>query len=366
MLLKQSTVVNIPFLLTSASDNVSPITGLGAAPVVTISKNAASFAAAGGTVSEIGNGWYALAATTGDAGTLGALLLHATGTGANPTDDEHQVVLDLPGATVSSVTGAVGSVTGAVGSVTGAVGSVTGNVGGNVVGSVASVTGAVGSVTGAVGSVTGAVGSVTGNVGGTVAAVVGSIGGSMVGSVLGNVAGSVGSVSGNVGGNVAGSVGSVIGVVAADMVGIIGTALTETVPGYLALAFKKFFNVVTPTSTMNEITLVDTTTTVTNQPSGLLTTAHFDTVIGTPVASVSADIAAVEASTVAVGTAVTAVPGATWDVQIGSHQSAGSTGAALEAAAQGGGGGGGSSSSGGCSVVGYVDDSQTVVGYVNS
>ena len=55
------------------------------------------------------------------------------------------------------------------------------------------------SVTGAVGSVTGAVGSVTGNVGGNV-----------VGSV-GSVSGAVGSVTGNVGGNVAGSVGSVTG-----------------------------------------------------------------------------------------------------------------------------------------------------------
>ena len=70
----------------------------------------------------------------------------------------------LNAATPASVVGAVGSVTGAVGSVAGAVGSVTGNVGGNVVGSAASVVGAVGSVTGAVGSVTGAVGSVTAGV----------------------------------------------------------------------------------------------------------------------------------------------------------------------------------------------------------
>ncbi len=50
-----------------------------------------------------------------------------------------------------------------VGAVAGAVGSVTGNVGGNVVGSVASVTGAVGSVTGAVGSVTAGVTVTTNN-----------------------------------------------------------------------------------------------------------------------------------------------------------------------------------------------------------
>lgn len=162
-LYKQSTSANISFFMTSNTDNVSGVTG--ATVTVTISKNGAGFGSPGGSVSEIGNGWYYLAANTSDTGTLGDLLLHATASGANPTDDRHEVVLDLPGATVSSVTGAVGSVTGAVG-------SVTGNVGGNVVGSVASVTGAVGSVTGNVGgnvvgsvaSVTGAVGSVTANV----------------------------------------------------------------------------------------------------------------------------------------------------------------------------------------------------------
>jgi len=44
---------------------------------------------------------------------------------------------------------------------------------------------------------------------------------------------------------------------------ILGTALTET-SGYLAAGFKKFFNVATPTSTMNQITLVDTVTTNTD------------------------------------------------------------------------------------------------------
>lgn len=52
--------------------------------------------------------------------------------------------------------------------------------------------------------------------------------------------------------------------VSANLVGIIATALTETTPGWLAAAFKKFFNLASPTSTMNEITLVDTTTNLTN------------------------------------------------------------------------------------------------------
>lgn len=120
MILKQTTAINIPFWLVSATDNVSPITGLGSGPVVTLSKNGASFAAAGGTVTEIGNGWYNLSANTTDTGTLGALLLHATGTGAIAADDYHEVCVDLPGGTVSSVTGNIGgNVTGSVGSVTG-------------------------------------------------------------------------------------------------------------------------------------------------------------------------------------------------------------------------------------------------------
>ena len=52
------------------------------------------------------------------------------------------------------------------------------------------------------------------------------------------------------------------GAVNASLVSILGTALTETA-GQLAAGFKKFFNVASPTSTMNEITLVDTITTYT-------------------------------------------------------------------------------------------------------
>jgi len=60
------------------------------------------------------------------------------------------------------------------------------------------------------------------------------------------VSGSVGSVAGNVDGNVTGSVGSVSAVVSANLTQILGTALTETVPGYIAAAFKKLFDVATP------------------------------------------------------------------------------------------------------------------------
>lgn len=53
------------------------------------------------------------------------------------------------------------------------------------------------------------------------------------------------------------------GVVKANLAQILGTALTETA-GQLAAAFKQFFNIASPTSTMNVITTVTTATTATN------------------------------------------------------------------------------------------------------
>lgn len=52
------------------------------------------------------------------------------------------------------------------------------------------------------------------------------------------------------------------GVVKANLAQILGTALTETA-GLLAAGFKQFFNIASPTSTMNLITAVTTTTTAT-------------------------------------------------------------------------------------------------------
>ena len=122
--LKQSTTRNLVFWMYSSTDHVSAVTGI--TPTVTISKDGGSFASAGGTVTEIANGAYKIALTTTDTNTLGDLAFYCTGTGADASRFTVAVVADLPGASVSSVTGAVGSVTG--------------NVGGNVVGSVASVT----------------------------------------------------------------------------------------------------------------------------------------------------------------------------------------------------------------------------------
>lgn len=53
------------------------------------------------------------------------------------------------------------------------------------------------------------------------------------------------------------------GVVKSNLAQILGTALTETA-GQIAAGFKQFFNIASPTSTMNTITAVTTTTTATN------------------------------------------------------------------------------------------------------
>lgn len=89
--LKQSSTARpLLFMMVDSSDHVSGKTGL--SPTVTISKNGGSFASPSGAVTEIANGWYKVAGNATDTGTLGPLLLHATGAGADPTDAEYDVV----------------------------------------------------------------------------------------------------------------------------------------------------------------------------------------------------------------------------------------------------------------------------------
>ena len=90
LLKKSSTTRPILFLLVSASDHITGLTG--ATPTVTISKAGASFASPSGTVTEIANGWYQVAANATDTNTNGPLLLHATATGSDPLDDRFEVV----------------------------------------------------------------------------------------------------------------------------------------------------------------------------------------------------------------------------------------------------------------------------------
>jgi len=86
---QNQTAAPLIFLMVQSVDHISPLTG--AAPAVLLSKNGAAFAAPAGAISEIGNGWYKVAANATDANTLGPLLLHATATGGDPTDAVFEV-----------------------------------------------------------------------------------------------------------------------------------------------------------------------------------------------------------------------------------------------------------------------------------
>lgn len=85
-----STAYPITFLMVDSADHITGKTGL--TPTVTVSKNGAAFGVPEGAVTEIGNGWYALAGDVDDRDTLGELLVHAEASGADPVDDRYLIV----------------------------------------------------------------------------------------------------------------------------------------------------------------------------------------------------------------------------------------------------------------------------------
>ncbi len=95
MLLKLSTARNRPILMVDSADHVTGKTGL--TLTITVSKDGAAFATITPTVTELSSGWYNLALTTTHTNTLGALALHITSTGADPTDLADEVLTALPG-----------------------------------------------------------------------------------------------------------------------------------------------------------------------------------------------------------------------------------------------------------------------------
>lgn len=91
--LQQNTAYNRMIFLVNASDHLTKaisITSLAA----TLSKNAGAFAGAGGSIVEVGSGWYKLNMTTTDTATLGDLAVHVTdATGkVDDTDFVDQVI----------------------------------------------------------------------------------------------------------------------------------------------------------------------------------------------------------------------------------------------------------------------------------
>lgn len=93
-----STNYPIVFFMADETDHMTGLTGL--VPVVSLSKNGATFGAATGEVSEIGYGWYALAGNADDRNTLGSLILHAEAPGADTFDMDYSILAsidDIPG-----------------------------------------------------------------------------------------------------------------------------------------------------------------------------------------------------------------------------------------------------------------------------
>ena len=93
-----STAYPLVFMMVDSADHVTGKTGL--SPTVTLSKAGAAFASPSGAVTEIGSGWYRVAGNATDSNTNGPLILHATATGADPTDALYEVVAYDPQDTV--------------------------------------------------------------------------------------------------------------------------------------------------------------------------------------------------------------------------------------------------------------------------
>lgn len=227
--LKQSTAYTRAFLMVDSSDHVTGKTGLTVA--VTLSKAGGSFASAGGTVTEISSGWYNIALTTTDTNTLGELAYHCTSTGADPTDFVDQVSARINDDFAYPATSGRSMVVDAAGLVDS-----------NVV----------------------------------------KIGPS--GSGTAQTARDVGASVLLSAGTGTGQLDFTSGVVKSNLAQILGTALTETA-GQIAAAFKKFFNIATPASTMDALTLVATATNLTNAPTAGDFTSTMKTSIGTAVAA---------------------------------------------------------------------------------
>ncbi len=91
---QNSTSHPILLFMADEEDHLTGLTGL--APAVTLSKDGGAFASAEGEVSEVGNGWYALAADADDRDTLGTLIIHAEAVGADTFDMDVEILAADP------------------------------------------------------------------------------------------------------------------------------------------------------------------------------------------------------------------------------------------------------------------------------
>ncbi len=96
---QNDTTKKLLFVMYDSTDHVTPKTGL--TPSVQISKNGAAFANGGGTVSELGSGWYVYTFAAADVDTLGPLAVKITATGADPVNVVYWVVAYDPYSSVN-------------------------------------------------------------------------------------------------------------------------------------------------------------------------------------------------------------------------------------------------------------------------
>lgn len=85
--------------MVDSGDHLTPKLGL--SPSVLISKNGGPFATPAGTIAEVSLGWYLVSGHVTDTNTLGPLMIHASGSGADMYDGLHEVVLFNPRDSIS-------------------------------------------------------------------------------------------------------------------------------------------------------------------------------------------------------------------------------------------------------------------------
>ncbi|WP_025322256.1 hypothetical protein [Deferrisoma camini] len=90
--IKQSTAATVMILMVDSTDHVTGKTGL--TLTVEISKDGGAFTTISPTVTERGNGWYAVSLAATDTDTVGDLVVRCTATGADP-GERVLVVRDL-------------------------------------------------------------------------------------------------------------------------------------------------------------------------------------------------------------------------------------------------------------------------------
>ncbi len=100
-----------------ADGHIEHNTGL--TPAVTISKNGGAFGAALGAVTEIGHGWYALAANATDRNTLGDFTLHADAAEDHTGDHTFAIVAHNPFEAIWAIQLSLVNITNCIGAFTG-------------------------------------------------------------------------------------------------------------------------------------------------------------------------------------------------------------------------------------------------------